>query len=143
MADSLMRLEGITKRFPGVLAVDHVSFAIDHREVHAVIGENGAGKSTLKNILFGLLQPDEVEIYIGGKQVTFRSPLDAIELGIGMVHQDRTLVSAHTVIENIILGHPRAEGILDLKQAAKEINELCDKYGFKIDLRAATEAPLA
>jgi simple sugar transport system ATP-binding protein len=88
------------------------------------------------NILFGLLQPDEGEIYIGGQSVRFRSPLDAIDLGIGMVHQNRKLVSAHTVLENIILGHPRAGRILDLKRTGDEITELCERYGFKIDLRA-------
>jgi simple sugar transport system ATP-binding protein len=88
------------------------------------------------NILFGLLQPDEGEIYIGGRRVEFSSPLDAIDLGIGMVHQHRKLVSAHTVIENIILGHPRARGILNLKQAEEDLEELCERYGFKIDLRA-------
>jgi simple sugar transport system ATP-binding protein len=105
-------------------------------EIHAVLGENGAGKSTLMNILFGLYQPDEGEIYIGGKEVKFRSPLDAIDLGIGMVHQSRKLVSAHSVIENIILGHPRAGKILNLKRAGQEIEDLCDRYGFNIDLRA-------
>ncbi len=134
--DTVLETRGITKRFPGLVANDHIDFKLKAGEIHAILGENGAGKSTLMNILFGLLQPDEGEIFIGGKQVKFRSPLDAIEMGIGMVHQDRKLVSAHTVIENIILGHPRAEDILDLKQAAKEINELCDKYGFQIDLKA-------
>ena len=88
------------------------------------------------NILFGLLQPDEGEIYIRGKRVKFKSPLDAINMGIGMVHQHRKLVSAHTAIENIILGHPRAGNILNLKKAENEILELCDRYGFKIDLKA-------
>jgi simple sugar transport system ATP-binding protein len=88
------------------------------------------------NILFGLLQPDEGEIYVGDQKVRFRSPLDAIDLGIGMVHQHRKLVSAHTVIENIILGHPRAGKILNLKRAEEEVKELCERYGFKVDLRA-------
>jgi simple sugar transport system ATP-binding protein len=83
-----------------------------------------------------LLQPDEGEIYVGGKKVNFKSPLDAIDLGIGMVHQNRKLVSAHTVIENIILGHPNAGKILNLKRAETEIKELCGRYGFEIDLRA-------
>jgi len=134
--DTVLEARGITKRFPGLAANDHIDFVLKAGEIHAILGENGAGKSTLMNILFGLLQPDEGEIYVVGQQVKFKSPLDAIELGIGMVHQDRTLVSAHTVIENIILGHPRAAGILDLKQAGKDINDLCDKYGFKIDLKA-------
>jgi len=88
------------------------------------------------NILFGLYHPDEGELYVGGKSVKFKSPLDAIDLGIGMVHQHRKLVSAHTVIENIILGHPRAGRILNLKRAEQEVKDLCEKYRFKIDLRA-------
>jgi ABC-type uncharacterized transport system ATPase subunit len=134
--DTALETKGITKRFPGVVANDHIDFEMKAGEIHAVLGENGAGKSTLMNILFGLYQPDEGEIYIGGKEVKFRSPLDAIDLGIGMVHQNRKLVSAHSVIENIILGHPRAGKILNLNRAGQEIKELCDRYGFSIDLRA-------
>jgi ABC-type uncharacterized transport system ATPase subunit len=134
--ETVIEAKGITKRFPGVVANDHIDFEIKAGEIHAILGENGAGKTTLMNILFGLLQPDEGEIYIGGERVRFRSPLDAIDLGIGMVHQTRKLVPAHTVIENIILGHPRAGKILNLKRAGEEISELCDKYGFKIDLKA-------
>jgi simple sugar transport system ATP-binding protein len=134
--ETVLEARGITKRFPGVVANDNIDFAITAGEIHAILGENGAGKTTLMNILFGLLQPDEGEIYIGGEMVKFRSPLDAIDLGVGMVHQHRKLVSAHTVIENIILGHPRAGKILNLKRAEEEVRELCDRYGFKIDLRA-------
>jgi simple sugar transport system ATP-binding protein len=134
--DTAIEVRGITKRFPGVVANDQIDFEMKAGEIHAVLGENGAGKSTLMNILFGLYQPDEGEIYIGGKEVKFRSPLDAIDLGIGMVHQSRKLVSAHSVIENIILGHPRAGKILNLKRAGQEIEDLCDRYGFNIDLRA-------
>jgi ABC-type uncharacterized transport system ATPase subunit len=133
---TVLEARGITKRFPGVVANDYIDFEIKAGEIHAILGENGAGKTTLMNILFGLLQPDEGEIYIGGRKVKFRSPLDAIDLGIGMVHQHRKLVSAHTVIENIILGHPRAGRILNLKRAAEEVKELCERYGFKIDPRA-------
>ncbi len=134
--ETVLEARGITKRFPAVVANDQIDFEIRAGEIHAILGENGAGKSTLMNILFGLLQPDEGEIYIGGKSVKFRSPLDAIDLGIGMVHQNRKLVAAHTVIENIILGHPRAGRILNLNRTGDEITELCEKYGFKIDLRA-------
>ncbi len=133
---TILQARGITKRFPGVVANDGIDFEIKAGEIHAVLGENGAGKTTLMKILFGQYQPDEGEIIIGGKQVKFRSPLDAIDLGIGMVHQHRKLVPAHTVIENIILGHPRAGRVLNLKRAEREINELCDKYGFSIDLKA-------
>lgn len=134
--DTVLETRGITKRFPGVVANDHIDFEMKAGEIHAILGENGAGKSTLMNILFGLLHPDEGEIYVGGRRVEFKSPLDAIDLGIGMVHQNRKLVTAHTVIENIILGHPNAEGILNLKQAGDEILELCERYGFTIDLKA-------
>ncbi len=134
--ETVLEARGITKRFPGVVANDQIDLEIKAGEIHAVLGENGAGKTTLMNILFGLLQPDEGEIYVGDQRVTFRSPLDAIDLGVGMVHQHRMLVSAHTVIENVILGHPRAGVILNLKKAEEEVSELCDRYGFKIDLRA-------
>ncbi|MFQ5340798.1 MAG: ABC transporter ATP-binding protein [Anaerolineae bacterium] len=134
--ETVLEARGITKRFPGVVANEQIDFAVQAGEVHAVLGENGAGKTTLMSILFGLLQPDEGEIYIRGAQVRFRSPLDAIDLGIGMVHQHRRLVPAHTVIENIILGHPRAGRILNLKRAGEEVDELGEKYGFKLDLRA-------
>ncbi|MGD2050422.1 MAG: ATP-binding cassette domain-containing protein, partial [Chloroflexota bacterium] len=134
--DTVLEARGITKRFPGVVANDQIDFEIKAGEIHAVLGENGAGKTTLMKILFGQHQPDEGEIYFAGERVRLRSPLDAIDLGIGMVHQHRKLVPAHTVIENIILGHPRAGRILNLKRTTSEVNELCDKYGFHIDLRA-------
>ncbi len=134
--DRILEARGITKRFPGVLANDQIDLEIRAGEIHAILGENGAGKTTLMNILFGLLQPDEGGIWFGGKRVTLRSPLDAIELGIGMVHQHRKLVSAHTVIENIVLGHPHAGRILNLKKAEREVTELSAKYGFNVDLRA-------
>ncbi len=134
--DTVLETRGITKRFPGVVANDSIDFEMKAGEIHAILGENGAGKTTLMNILFGLLHPDEGEIYVGGKRVEFRSPLDAIDLGIGMVHQNRKLVPAHTVIENIVLGHPRAGRILNLKRTGAEIEELCERYGFTIDLRA-------
>ncbi|RME47543.1 MAG: ABC transporter ATP-binding protein [Chloroflexi bacterium] len=134
--ETILEARGITKRFPGVVANDHIDFEVKAGEIHAVLGENGAGKTTLMSILFGLLQPDEGEIYIRGKKVKFRSPLDAIDLGIGMVHQHRKLVPAHTAIENIILGHPKAGTILNLKRAEEELQALSERYGFKIHLRA-------
>ena len=134
--ETVLETRGITKRFPGVVANDSVDFEMRAGEIHAILGENGAGKSTLMNMLFGLLQPDEGEIYVGGQKVHFKSPLDAIDLGIGMVHQHRKLVPAHTVTENIILGHPRAGKILNLKRAEQEIRELCARYGFEVDFRA-------
>lgn len=131
-----MEARGITKRFPGVVANDGIDFEVKAGEIHAILGENGAGKTTLMNVLFGLYRPDEGEIYFGGERVEFNSPLDAIDLGIGMVHQHRKLISAHTVMENVILGHPKARGTLDMRSTEKELEELCERYGFKIDLRA-------
>jgi simple sugar transport system ATP-binding protein len=134
--ETLLEARGITKRFPGVTANDSIDFSIRAGEIHAVLGENGAGKTTLMKILFGQYQPDEGQIYIAGYPVDFKSPLDAIELGIGMVHQHRMLIPAHTVIENIVLGHPDAGAVLNLSKAEKDVNDLCDKYGFTLDLHA-------
>ncbi|MCB0231499.1 MAG: ATP-binding cassette domain-containing protein, partial [Anaerolineae bacterium] len=105
---TVLELRGITKRYPGVVANDAIDFEMRAGEIHAILGENGAGKTTLMKIVYGLMQPDEGEIYVGGQKVKLQSPLDAIQLGIGMVHQNRKLVNAHTVMENIILGHPNA-----------------------------------
>ncbi len=134
--DSVLAAKGITKRYPGLVANDHIDFEIKAGEIHAILGENGAGKTTLMNILFGLAQPDEGEIYVFGRKVNFKSPLDAIDCGIGMVHQNRKLIPAQSVIENIMLGHPSAGAILNLKRAAEEITALCDRYGYKVDLKA-------
>lgn len=135
--ETILEMRGITKIYPGgVVANDHIDFELKAGEIHAVLGENGAGKTTLMNILFGVLQPDEGEIYIRGRKVRFKSPLDAINMGIGMVHQQRKLIPAHTVLENIILGHPKTERIINYRKAREEIEELCKKYGLKIDLDA-------
>lgn len=135
--ETILEVRGLTKIYPGgVVALDHVDLEFKAGEIHAILGENGAGKTTLMNILYGVLQPDEGEIYIRGKRVRFRSPLDAINMGIGMVHQQRRLIFAHTVLENIILGHPKAGRILDYKKIRREIEDLCRKYNFKIDLDA-------
>ena len=128
---------GITKRYPGgVLANDHINFKVKSGQIHAMLGENGAGKTTLMSILFGLLQPDEGEIYVRGLKVRFRSPEDAIKMGIGMVHQHRKLIPAHSVLENILLGHPKSRGVLKLGEAEEEIVALAERYGFQIDTRA-------
>ena len=106
--ETVLEARGITKRFPEVVANDQINFEIKAGEDSRSLGENGAGKTTLMKSYLGCTNPTKVMIYFAGKPVRFRSPLDAIDLGIGMVHQHRKLVSAHTVIENIILGHPRA-----------------------------------
>ncbi len=102
-APVVLELRGITKRFPGTLANDHVDFDLRRGEVHALLGENGAGKSTLMNILYGLYTPDEGEVLINGEPVQMASPGDAIERGIGMVHQHFMLIPVMTVAENIVL----------------------------------------
>jgi len=135
-AESILAGRGITKRYPGVLALDHVDLEVQAGEVHAVLGQNGAGKTTLMNILFGLVQPDEGVLYLRGQRVSFRSPHDALAQGIGMVHQTRRLVSAHTVLENIVLGHPRVRGWLNLRGARVEVQALCNRYGVTVDLGA-------
>lgn len=127
---------GITKRFPGVLALDRVDLEVDAGRVHAVLGQNGAGKTTLMNVLFGLVQPDEGAVYLRGRRVHIRSPHDALALGIGMVHQTRRLVAAHTVLENLLLGHPQARGLLNPRRARREVEALCARYGIALDLGA-------
>ena len=104
------RCVGITKRFPGVVANDGVDFEAAAGEVHALLGENGAGKTTLSNILTGLYRPDEGEIELYGEPVRFHSPRDALDAGIGMVHQHFRLVEPFTVAENVVLGDHRATG---------------------------------
>ena len=129
-----LEMRGITKRFPGVLASDHVDFDVKSGEVHALLGENGAGKSTLMKILYGLYHPDEGEILLDGKPVTISSPTDSIDLGIGMIHQHFMLAETLTVAENVALGLPSSRGILtDLDRVSKRIIELADIYGLKID----------
>ena len=100
----VVQMRGIVKHFPGVLANDHVDFELRKGEIHALLGENGAGKSTLMNILAGLYQPDGGSILVNGKPVSFTSPRQAIQAGIGMIHQHFMLVPSQTVTENILLG---------------------------------------
>lgn len=136
----ILEARGITKRFPGVLADDHIDFDIKAGEVHALLGENGAGKTTLMNILYGLYKPDEGEVRVRGRRVVLRSPKDAIDLGIGMVHQHFMLVPSLTVTENVVLGlkSPR-EPFLDLDRAEKRIAEFSKKYGLKVGPKAKIE----
>lgn len=132
-----LEMRNITKRFPGVLASDHVNFDVRSGEVHALLGENGAGKSTLMKILYGLYHPDEGEILLDGKPVTISSPNDSINLGIGMIHQHFMLVPTLTVAENVALGLPSSRGALtDLDRVSKRIIELAKIYGLKIDPEA-------
>lgn len=132
-----MEMEGITKRFPGVLANDHVDFDVYSGEVHALLGENGAGKSTLMRILYGLYQPDEGKILIDGEAVKIESPHDAIRNGIGMIHQHFMLVPTLTVAENVALGLPSSRGVLtDLDRVSARVSELGQLYGLEVDPQA-------
>jgi len=128
-----LEMRGITKRFPGVLANDGVDFDVQRGEVHTLLGENGAGKSTLMKILYGLYQPDEGEILVNGQHANIRTPNDAIEAGIGMIHQHFMLVPTLTVAENVALGMPTTRGaLMDLDRVTARINELADGYGLQI-----------
>src|SRR5262245_63450087 len=128
-------MRGITKQFPGILANDHVDFELLPGEVHALLGENGAGKSTLMNILYGLYSPDAGEIRLHGKPVTFGSAKDAIEAGIGMVHQHFMLIPVMTVAENIVLGtEPRKDVVvLDERGAEQRVRDLSKQFGLAVD----------
>jgi len=134
--EPIIRMKNITKRFPGVLANDHINFEVKKGEIHCLLGENGAGKTTLMNILYGLYKPDEGEIYVKGRKVEIKSPLDSIKLGIGMVHQHFMLVYPHTVAENIALGLSSIKFFFPLKEVEKSILELSEKYGLKVDPKA-------
>ncbi len=132
-----MQMLGIVKRFPGVLANDHVDFDVKAGEIHALLGENGAGKSTLMRQLYGLYRPDEGKILINGVEHVFRSPQDAINAGIGMIHQHFMLVPSLTVVENVALGLKSSRGpLLDLERVEKRILTLAEQYRLKIDPRA-------
>ncbi len=136
----VLEVRNITKRFPGVLANDDVSFTLEPGEIHAFLGENGAGKSTLMNILYGLYSPDEGEIVINGKKATIHGPSDAIRQGLGMVHQHFMLVPTLTVAENVMLGTEITKGILlDEKQANARIRELSVKYGLAVPSAALVQ----
>jgi len=138
---TVLELRGITKRFPGVVANDHVDFDLRAGEVHALLGENGAGKSTLMNILYGLYKPDEGEILVWGKPVVFASAKDAIGAGIGMVHQHFMLIPVMTVAENIVLEvEPRKAGVLlDYDQAVERVREISTRYGLAVNPTAKVE----
>ena len=131
----VLELRGITKRFPGVLANDHIDLTLQEGEIHALLGENGAGKTTLMNILYGLYQPDEGEILVREKPIQVYSPSDAIASGIGMVHQHFMLIPVFTVTENVMLGEEsiRAGGLLDRKAAADRIRQISSQYGLEVN----------
>jgi simple sugar transport system ATP-binding protein len=142
MADeTLLELRGITKRFPGVVANDDVSFDLRKGEVHALLGENGAGKSTLMNILYGLYHPDEGEIRMNGRPVRINSPREAIDLGIGMVHQHFMLIPVMTVAENIVLAsEPTSGPFLDVDEAKRRVSDISKRFGLAVRPEARVES---
>ncbi|MCY3579281.1 MAG: ABC transporter ATP-binding protein [bacterium] len=129
-----VRLQGITKRFPGVIANDNVNLTVEEGEIHAICGENGAGKSTLMKILYGMQPPDEGQIEVLGEQMDFSSPKEAIESGIGMVHQHFMLADNLSVLENVILGaEPSSGPVIDFATARTRLQELGEAYGLELD----------
>jgi general nucleoside transport system ATP-binding protein len=129
-----VELKDIVKRFPGVLANDHINLQVEEGEIHGLLGENGAGKTTLMNILSGLTSPSEGKIFLHGKQVHFPSCLDAIRNGVDMVHQHFMLVPVFTVAENLVLGNEPIKGLqFDIHKARALVNEMSDRYQLKVD----------
>ena len=130
-----VQMHGITKRFGSFYALTDVDLDVEKGTIHSILGENGAGKSTLMNVLYGLYQADEGEIYIGGKKVEIKNPTAAIEHGIGMVHQHFMLVENFTVTQNIVLGmEPTKSGItLNMKQARQNVLDIVEKYGLDVN----------
>jgi general nucleoside transport system ATP-binding protein len=137
----VLEARGITKRFPGVLANDKVDLTLHEGEILALLGENGAGKSTLMNIIYGLYQPDEGEIWLKGEQVVLKNPREAIRRGVGMVHQHFQLVPVMTVAENVMLGAEitRWFGRISRRDAAARVKDLSEKYKLAVPPRAVVE----
>jgi len=142
VSDLAVHLDGITKRFPGVVANDDVDLRVEEGSVHALLGENGAGKTTLMNVLYGLYQPTEGDVRLHGELREFDSPRDAIDAGVGMIHQHFMLVDPMTVTENVVLGNePRKWGGLavDREASRRAVVDLAETYGFDVDPDAAIE----
>ena len=136
----VISMKDIVKKFGDFTANDHINLTVHKGEVHAILGENGAGKSTLMNVLCGLYKPTSGQIYMNGKEVNFSSPKDAIDMGIGMVHQHFMLIQPFTVTENIILGVEPTKGlVVDKKTAREKVLELSERYNMKIDPDAKIE----
>lgn len=137
----LLQMDNITKKYGEFSANRGIDFSLRAGEVHAIVGENGAGKTTLMRILYGMEQPTSGTIRLNGKEVSFASPLDAIQGGIGMVHQHFMLFPTFTIAENIVIGNEPGSGAgFDRKQAVKIVEGLCEKYGMKVDPRATVSS---
>jgi simple sugar transport system ATP-binding protein len=136
-----LELRGITKTFGSLIANDSIDLQVADGEILAILGENGAGKSTLMNVVYGLLQPDSGSISVNGKTLSIHSPLDALEAGIGMVHQHFMLIPVFTVVENIVLGNEKTTraGLLSLDKAREEIRRISDEFNFAVDPDALVE----
>lgn len=135
-----LELKGITKSFGSFIANDSISLAVGNGEILAILGENGAGKSTLMNVVYGLLKADSGQILIDGKEVSINSPADALNAGIGMVHQHFMLIPVFTVAENIVLGHEASKrGVLTLTEAKQKIKKIADEFKFEINPDALIE----
>ena len=136
----VIEMKDIVKKFGDFTANDHINLKLHKGEVHAILGENGAGKSTLMNVLCGLYKPTSGQIFINGNEVHFNSPKDAIDIGIGMVHQHFMLIQPFTVMENIVLGVEPTKGIvIDKNTARQKVLELSERYAMKIDPDAKIE----
>ncbi len=135
-----LELKAITKSFGSFIANDGINLKVAKGEIHAILGENGAGKSTLMNVVYGLLQPDSGTISIDGKTVTINEPADALNVGIGMVHQHFMLVPVFTVAENVILGHEISKrGFLSLTDAKNKIKKIAEEFKFEVNPDALVE----
>ena len=132
----MLEMTNIVKRFPGVLANDHINLSVRAGEIHGLLGENGAGKTTLMNILYGLYACDEGRILLEGREVSIRSPQEAITLGIGMVHQHFTLIPRMTVAQNIVLGVKSIPQFIPLEEVENEIAALAERQGIAVDPKA-------
>jgi len=134
-----VEMRGIVKRFPGVVANDGITFAVRQGEIHALLGENGAGKSTLMNVLFGILSPDEGEIFVNGQPAQFHGPRDAVNAGLAMVHQHFMLVHRFTVAENVILGSEGSGIRLDRDSTEQRVSQLANEFGLRLDPKEVVE----
>ncbi|MDH5690974.1 MAG: ABC transporter ATP-binding protein [Candidatus Bathyarchaeota archaeon] len=135
---SAIKMNGITKIFPGVVANDKINFVAEKAEIHGLLGENGAGKTVLMSILYGLYRPDEGQIFVNEQEVEMDSPSKAIKLGIGMVHQHFMLIPSLTVAENIILGKEPTKNkvLLDMNRTLNDVKDFCKRYKLEVDLKA-------